>query len=142
MDRELMRRRLAEAPYGHLASAGADGKPHVVPVCFALDGDRVYWAIDFKPKAGPDLKRLRNLGENPRAALLVDHYEEDWSRLWWIRVDCSATAQALGAEAGHGLDLLAAKYRQYQERRPEGPVIRMSIDRWSAWAGGPGAELG
>jgi PPOX class probable F420-dependent enzyme len=136
MDRELMRRRLAEARIGHLASAGKDGKPHLIPVCFALDRDTVYWAVDFKPKAGPDLKRLRNLGENPRAALLVDHYEEDWKRLWWVRLDCSASALALGAEAEHGLDLLAAKFPQYRERRPVGPVIRMAIDRWSGWSGG------
>jgi PPOX class probable F420-dependent enzyme len=142
MDRELMRRRLAAAPVGHLASAGADGKPHVVPVCFALDGDTVYWAIDFKPKGGPDLKRMRNLGENPRAALLVDHYEEDWSRLWWVRVDCSTTAPALGDEVGRGLDLLAAKYRQYRDRRPDGPVVRMEIDRWSGWSGEPSREVG
>jgi PPOX class probable F420-dependent enzyme len=136
MEREEMRRRLAEARVGRLATAGADGRPHLVPVCFALDGNLVYWVVDFKPKTGPALKRLRNLAENPRAALLVDHYEEDWTRLWWVRVDCSAGAAVGGPDAERGLDLLAAKYRQYRDRRPPGPVVRMTIDRWTGWSGG------
>jgi PPOX class probable F420-dependent enzyme len=135
LDRELMRRRLAGARVGYLASAGSDRAPHLVPVCFAVDGDRIYWAVDFKPKAGPDLKRLRNLAANPRAALLVDHYEEAWERLWWVRADCSASVLT-GAESEHALDLLAAKYPQYRRRRPEGPVVGMTVDRWSGWSGG------
>ena len=135
MGRDDLRRRLAEARVGYLATAGPDATPHLVPVCFALEGDRVYWAVDFKPKSGPDLKRLRNLAANPRAALLVDHYQEAWGRLWWVRVDCSASVLA-GTEAEHGLDLLAAKYGQYRRRRPEGPVVGMTINRWSGWSGG------
>ena len=135
-----MRRRLAEARIGQLATADAGGRPHLVPVCFALDGESIHWAVDFKPKAGPDLKRLRNLAENPRAALLVHHYEEDWTRLWWIRVDLYKAAVADGVAAGRGLDHLATKYSQYRLRRPAGPVVRMGIERWSGWAAGPAAE--
>lgn len=134
IEAEEMRRRLDEAQVGHLATTGADGQPHLVPVCFALDGDSVYWTVDFKAKSGRVLRRLRNLAENPRAALLVDHYEEDWTRLWWVRVDCSAALLAAGPEAEHGLELLAAKYPQYRRRRPGGPVVRMLIDRWSGWS--------
>jgi PPOX class probable F420-dependent enzyme len=135
MDAELMRRRLREARVGRLATAGGGG-PHLVPVCFALEGEGIFWAVDHKPKAGPDLKRLRNLAANPRAALLVDHYSEGWDSLWWVRVDCTGAALPPGAEAERGLDLLAAKYKQYRERRPEGPVVRMEINRWACWSGG------
>lgn len=140
MDRELMRRRLGEARVGHLATADAGGIPHLVPVCFALEDESIHWTVDFKPKSGPDLKRLRNLAENPRAALLVHHYEEDWTRLWWIRVDLCEAAVVDGAARGRGLDLLAAKYEQYRLRRPAGPVVQMSIEHWSGWAAGPSGE--
>jgi PPOX class probable F420-dependent enzyme len=136
MEAELMRRRLGEARVGMLATAGPDGAPHLVPICFALEGEIVYWAVDFKPKAGPDLKRLRNLAANPRAALLVDHQEEDWDRLWWVRADCSAALVEQGEEAERAISLLAAKYPQYARRRPGGPVVRMRIERWSGWSGG------
>ncbi|HEY1456467.1 MAG TPA: TIGR03668 family PPOX class F420-dependent oxidoreductase, partial [Candidatus Dormibacteraeota bacterium] len=82
-----MRRRLEESRTGHLGTVGADAAPHVVPVCFVLEGNSIYFAVDSKPKRTRDLKRLRNIATNPRVTVLIDHYEEDWRRLWWVRVD-------------------------------------------------------
>jgi len=77
---------LADARVARLATADAAGRPHVVPVCHALDGDAVYVTIDAKPKGSRPLKRIRNLRENPAAALVADRYDEDWSRLGWVMV--------------------------------------------------------
>ena len=82
-----LRQRLAQARVGRLATVTADGRPHVVPVCFALAGGRIYTAVDAKPKSTRALQRLDNVRATGRASLLVDHYEEDWSQLWWVRVD-------------------------------------------------------
>ena len=131
-----MRRRLGDARVGHLASVAASGVPHVVPICFVLEGDALYWAVDHKPKSTRRLQRLANLRANPVAELVADHYEEDWSLLWWVRVRVEATQLEGGPESEHGLDLLAAKYPQYQERRPAGPVVRLAILGWSGWAAG------
>ena len=119
---------------GRLATVDAAGNPHVVPVCFAVDGDAVYWAVDNKPKASRRLRRLANIEVHPVAELVVDHFAEDWSELWWVRVSADAAVLPPGAEAERALDLLAAKYPQYQERRPEGPVVRLTVRRWSGWA--------
>lgn len=129
-----MRRRVDGAHVGHLATAGPSGQPHVVPVCFVLDGETIYFAVDAKPKQTRDLKRLRNIAANPAVALLVDHYEDDWTRLWWVRVDGHAVAVAQGAESDRAIDLLAGRYQQYRRSRPVGPVVRMAIDRWSGWS--------
>jgi PPOX class probable F420-dependent enzyme len=129
-----MRRRLGAARVGHLASVEASGEPHVVPVCFVLEGDTVYWAVDHKPKSTRRLRRLENLRANPAAELVADHYGEDWTQLWWVRVRAVASVLESGAEAVHALDLLAAKYPQYRERRPDGPVVRLRIRRWTGWA--------
>jgi len=130
-----MRRRVAEARVGRLATVTADGEPHLVPVCFALAGDLIYWTVDQKPKASRDLKRVRNLAVHPVAELLVDHYEEDWQRIWWVRIDCTADVLEAGPESEHALDLLSGKYAQYRERRPAGPVVRLRAHRWSGWSG-------
>jgi PPOX class probable F420-dependent enzyme len=137
------RSRLARARVARLATADASGHPHVVPVTFAVEspdgtagGDRVYIAIDHKPKTTINLKRLRNIAENPAVSLLADHYEEDWTALWWTRVDGRAVVVPAGAAGRQRpLDLLAAKYPQYRERRPEGPLIVIDAGRWSGWAG-------
>jgi PPOX class probable F420-dependent enzyme len=122
--------RFAEARVGHLATAGADSAPHVVAVCFALAGERIYTAVDAKPKQTRALKRLDNIRATGRASLLVDHYEEDWSRLWWVRADGPAHV----IESEEAIDALAAKYAQYRERRPAGPVIAIEPERWRSWA--------
>ena len=117
-----------------LATIDPQGKPHLVPVTFALEGDTIYFAIDAKPKRTTDLQRLRNIAANPSVCLLADHYEEDWTSLWWVRVDGTARIVDDAARAGRGLDLLAARYPQYQRARPQGPVVAISIDRISGWA--------
>jgi PPOX class probable F420-dependent enzyme len=134
VDLELQRHLLGEARVGRLATVDAAGNPHVVPVCFAVDGDAVYWAVDHKPKAGRQLRRLANIEVHPVAELVVDHFAEDWSELWWVRVSADAAVLPRGAEAERALELLSAKYQQYRERRPEGPVVRLAVRRWTGWA--------
>jgi PPOX class probable F420-dependent enzyme len=127
------RARLAAARVARLATVGADGQPHLVPVTFAADGNRVYTAVDHKPKTTGNLRRLRNIQENPLVALLADHYADDWDELWWVRADGAAHILDNGERA---LDLLVRKYQQYQQQRPEGPVIMIEIERWSGWTWG------
>ncbi len=133
MDGSEMRRLVREARSGVLSTVTGGGRPHAVPCCFALDGDVVYSAIDAKPKSTLALRRLDNLSANPVACLLVDRYNDDWSKLWWIRVDCTARVLVQGDEHDHALDLLAAKYAQYLQTRPPGPVIALDITAWRAW---------
>ena len=129
-----MRERLGGARVGLLCTVRPDGSPHAVPFCFALDRDQVYSAVDAKPKSTAALARLENVRHEPRVAILVDAWSEDWSRLWWIRVDGRARVLEPGPEAGAALSLLAAKYEQYRAARPTGPVIAVTPDRWRSWA--------
>lgn len=128
------RERLAAARVARLATAGDDRQPHLVPVTFAVDGDRVYIAVDHKPKTTTNLRRLRNIRENPRVTLLADHYAEDWDSLWWVRADGFARIVEDDDKRAHPLDVLAAKYQQYRQTRPAGPVIVITTDRWTGWA--------
>jgi PPOX class probable F420-dependent enzyme len=121
--------RLAAARVGRLATVTAAGRPHVVAVCFALHEGRIVTAVDAKPKAKTALARLDNVRATGRASLLADHYEEDWSRLWWVRVD--GPAEVLESESA--IDALAAKYHQYVAARPAGPVIAITPERWRSW---------
>jgi PPOX class probable F420-dependent enzyme len=136
MDEARCRARLAQARVGHLATVRPDGRPHVVACCFAVAGDRVWTAVDAKPKTTPRLQRLANVRANPWASLLVDHYEEDWGALWWVRVD--GPAAVLGGGDAHERDkaiaALAAKYEQYAVAPPEGPVIALVVERISGWS--------
>ena len=126
------RRRFAAARVARLASADADGVPHVVPVTFAVEGDRIWTAVDHKPKRTRALKRLANIEANPRVALLADEYrDDDWSALWWVRADGSAFVVESPATA---VEALAARYEQYRERPPEGPAIAIDVERWSGWS--------
>jgi PPOX class probable F420-dependent enzyme len=134
MDATTMRKHLAGASAAHLATAGADARPHLVPITFVLDGDTLYFAVDAKPKRTTDLVRLKNIAANPAVAVLVDHYEEDWSKLWWVRVDGTARVVKDHAEAERALDLLADRHGQYRSARPKGPVVAISIDRMSGWS--------
>ena len=127
--------RLAGARIARLATAGDDRQPHLVPVTFAVDGDQVYTAIDHKPKTSANLRRLRNIRESPRVTLLADHYEEDWDRLWWVRVDGRARViDADDPERERPLDVLAVKYEQYRRVRPAGPVIVIGIEKITGWS--------
>jgi PPOX class probable F420-dependent enzyme len=128
------RRRFANARVARLATTGADGSPHLVPVTFAAAGDLVYTAVDHKPKRTRNLRRLRNIAENPNVALLVDHYADDWAALWWVRAD--GTAQ-LVERAPDAIRLLSERYPQYRATPPEGPFIVISVRSWTGWSASP-----
>ena len=121
--------RVAQARVGRLATVNAKGRPHIVPVCFALHRGRIVTAVDAKPKATTQLARLENVHATGRASLLVDHYEEDWTRLWWVRVDGPAAV----TDDDAAISTLAAKYEQYRNQRPAGPVIAIDPERWRSW---------
>ncbi|HEX5494668.1 MAG TPA: TIGR03668 family PPOX class F420-dependent oxidoreductase [Mycobacteriales bacterium] len=131
------RARFTGAPVARLATADERGHPHLVPVTFAADGDTVVFAVDRKPKTTHDLKRLRNIRSNPRVSLLADHYEDDWTRLWWVRADGRAEILHAGSDRTVPLGLLAARYRQYASDPPPGPVVRVTVTHWAGWAGRP-----
>jgi PPOX class probable F420-dependent enzyme len=124
---------VAGTPVARLATVDSDGRPHVVPICFVIDGSTLYTAIDEKPKRTRRLKRLENIAANPQVEVLVDHYEDDWSRLWWVRL----RGRARIVEDPRAVDLLAAKYHQYRERPPEGPVIAVEIEERHEWTSSP-----
>jgi PPOX class probable F420-dependent enzyme len=127
---EWARQRFVAARVARLATVAPDGSPHLVPVVFAVDGDTLLTAVDHKPKATTRLRRLANIAAEPRVTLLVDEYDDDWSRLWWARAD--GTAQVHDA---HPLAPLVEKYDAYRDRTPTGPVIVVSVERWSGWSG-------
>jgi PPOX class probable F420-dependent enzyme len=135
VDEDVLRRRVEEARVGRLATITSAGRPRLVPCCFAVDGDVVVTAVDdVKPKSSSHLARLDDVAANGRAALLVDHYAEDWSTLWWIRLDCDARVIAAdAADAAPARRLLAAKYEQYARRPPPGPVLLLDVRRRVAW---------
>jgi PPOX class probable F420-dependent enzyme len=119
-------------------AAGGAPRPHLVPICFALDeaGDVLFSAVDAKPKSTPDLKRLRNISAHPHVTVLVDHYEDDWEKVWWVRLDGVAEVHE-PSEPDHatGLALLAEKYEQYRDA-PDllGRMVVVRANRWTAWA--------
>ena len=119
---------------GYLATTGRDLLPHVVPITFAVSDDRLVTVVDQKPKSTTDLRRLRNIADNPLVSVLCDHYSEEWDRLWWVRVDGRATLVAGGAGRGAAIDLLTAKYPQYRDDPPQGTAVVMEIDFWTGWA--------
>ncbi len=127
------RERVAHARVARLATVRPDGSPHVVAVTFALDGDTVVTAVDDKPKRTWALQRLRNIDENPAAGLLVDHYEEDWSRLWWVRLDGTAVVVRDEPRRTALLPPLVAKYVHYRESPPAGPVIVLTVRSVTTW---------
>jgi PPOX class probable F420-dependent enzyme len=138
VDRHEAAKRLAEARVGRLATADAGGVPHVVPFVFAMDGETIYWAVDEKPKRSRELKRLANVRANPNVELVVDHYEEDWQRLWWVRASGPARIVPEGEESTRALQLLAEKYSQYRASPPPGPVIAVEVAHLGWWEGSPG----
>jgi len=120
----------------HLATGGADGAPHAVPVCFALDGANVYIAVDEKPKRGDPrgLRRLRNIAANPRAALVADRYDDDWSRLGYVLLRGRAEVIDGGDEHAAALRLLRERYAPYRYMALESlPVIALRIERAVSW---------
>jgi PPOX class probable F420-dependent enzyme len=131
------RERLAGARVAHLATADPAGQPHLVPMCFAVETDTIYSAVDHKPKRTTQLRRLRNVTANPRVAVLADLYEDgDWRALWWVRADGLARVlDGASIEARHAVELLAERYSQYRESPPAGPVLAVDVERWSGWRG-------
>jgi PPOX class probable F420-dependent enzyme len=130
------RRRFASARVARLATVGADGRPHLVPMAFALAGETVYSAVDAKPKRTRALRRLANVAAEPRVAVLADHYEEDWGALWWVRADGTGRILDAGEPEGrNALGLLAGRYAQYRDAPPAGPVLAVDVARWSGWSG-------
>ena len=122
------------ARVAHLATVDEQGLPHLVPVVFAMRGDTVVFAVDHKPKRTTNLRRLRNIEATGRVSLLVDHYDEDWTRLWWVRAD--GTARILhDDDRTEPVRWLVAKYDQYTGRPPAGPVVRIDVTTWRGWAG-------
>lgn len=131
-----MRARVGAARVARLATLTAGAKevtPHLVPITFALRGDVLYTAVDWKPKAGPQLRRLDNIAANPRVAVMVDRYADDWGALWWIRMDGTARVLEPGFESTEAIDALCEKYEQYAERRPDGPVTAITVIGWTGW---------
>jgi PPOX class probable F420-dependent enzyme len=123
----------ADAPVAVLATVGSDGAPHVVPVVFAVHDHVIYTAVDAKRKSTRRLRRLTNIEANPRVSLLVDHYADDWSQLWWVRADGVAAIHYRGEEMATGYALLRHKYAQYQRIALDGPVVTIEVQRWASW---------
>ena len=126
---------LREARVGRLATADAAGRPLVVPVCFAVDGEVLYSAVDDKPKRTRELRRLRNVAENPAVSLVIDEWSEDWSRLRWVIVEGRADVLRTGTDFSRAVELLEVKYPQYRvmDLRTDGAVLRVHAERIVAW---------
>lgn len=133
MEQNEARRLFSEARVARLATVSGD-MPHLVPFTFAVDGDLVYSAIDAKPKSTTNVKRLRNIRDNPHVAVLADHYDEDWSALWWVRGDGLATIIDNADEMTRPIRLLTERYPQYAASPPAGPVIAIRVRRWTGWS--------
>ena len=130
---------LSSSRTGHLATADVNGVPHVVPVCFAWNGQFLYSPLDQKPKRAAlrRLRRVRNILTNPNVALVADHYEEDWRQLWYILVTGTAELVEAGPEQAAAITLLREKYDQYRDMDIDGnPVIKITPTRAVSWGGG------
>jgi PPOX class probable F420-dependent enzyme len=133
MDVALARQRVQDARVGRLGTLTLDGRPHLVPVCFALLDEVAYTAVDGKPKSTLRLRRIQNIEKTSATCLLVDHYDEDWAGLWWVRLDGSARVVTSATEADRARSALTTKYRQYDTIAIPGPVIAFEITAWSFW---------
>ncbi|MGI5380004.1 TIGR03668 family PPOX class F420-dependent oxidoreductase [Streptomyces sp. CA-251387] len=145
MEQDEARRRFAGAPVARLATVDPAGRPHLVPVVFALRGDEIVTAVDRKPKRSGRLRRLHNIAVHPAVCLLVDVYDDDWDRLWWVRADGDAhvlppDARDARDEYAAAVELLRQKYPQYVRQPPDGPVIVITVQSWHGWRASPTAE--
>jgi PPOX class probable F420-dependent enzyme len=123
-----------EARVARLATIDPDGRPHLVPIVFALDGETLYTAVDAKPKRSRVLRRIENARARPDVTVLVDRYDDDWERLWWVRLRARARVLDGGEDAERALRLLAEKYEQYAERPPGLPVLALEVVEWRGWS--------
>lgn len=128
---EESRRRFSDARVARLATVSSEGQPLLVPVTFAVSSDVIYVAVDHKPKSTRQLRRLAHISSNPAVCFLVDVYDDDWTRLWWSRADCSASVVD---ECPAAVALLVAKYPQYAETPPAGPYIAARVLSWHGWS--------
>jgi PPOX class probable F420-dependent enzyme len=126
--------RLTAARVARLATIDPDGRPHIVPIVFVVDGETLYSAVDHKPKRSRTLRRIENARTRPDVTVLVDHYEDDWRRLWWVRLRGRARVLDSGEERERALELLADKYEQYKTQRPDGPVLAVDIIEVRDWS--------
>jgi len=126
--------RLDAARVARLATTDPDGRPHLVPIVFALEGETLYSAVDRKPKRSQRLRRIENARARPDVTVLVDHYEEDWRKLWWIRLRGRARVLDDGDERERALELLREKYEQYRAESPEGPVLAVDVSEVREWS--------
>lgn len=131
---ELARERFVASRVARLATTDAGGQPHLVPVTFAAFDDTIAIGIDNKPKSTRNLKRLSNITDNARVSLLADEYSDDWERLWWARADGEARIEHGGEMWNGARERLVARYPQYQQDPPEGPMILVTVRRWSGWS--------
>lgn len=134
LSEDAMRRRVADARVGRLATLDPDGRLGQVPICYVLESDTLYTAVDAKPKTTRRLARLDAIRAHPDVAVLVDHFDEDWSQLWWVRIRGRARIVEAGAESDSAVAALVDKYWQYRDAPPAGPVIAITIDEWTGWA--------
>jgi PPOX class probable F420-dependent enzyme len=130
----VVRERLRTARVARLATIDPDGRPHLVPIVFALAGDTLYSAVDAKPKRSRTLQRVENARVRPDVTVLVDRYDDDWSRLWWVRLRGKARVLDSGAEADEALRLLTEKYEQYRREPPGLPVLAVDVVEWRWWS--------
>jgi PPOX class probable F420-dependent enzyme len=128
---------MAREHTGHLGTVRPDGRPHVVVVTFAMAAGDIVTAIDHKPKRTERLQRLVNIVAHPSVTFLVDHYEDDWQRLWWVRVDGRASIHRSGETWDEAVEALVAKYEQYRLQPPAGPVIAIRPGKVTSWSGTP-----
>jgi PPOX class probable F420-dependent enzyme len=132
VDGATARRWFAQARVARLATLTPDGRPHLVPIVFAVRGDTVYSAVDAKPKRTTSLARLRNVAAHPLAAVLADHYEEDWSALWWVRGD--GRTRIIEPDLPEAVDAAGRLRERYPQQRVTGVVLALEVERWSGWA--------
>ena len=127
---------LAAAPVAVLATVRPDGRAHAVPIVFAVGDDHLYSAVDHKPKTTSRLARLENIAAHPQVSVLAQHYDDDWEQLWWVRVDGNASLLESSADRHAAVELLVAKYSQYQDQAPTGEVIAIRIEQITGWTAG------
>jgi PPOX class probable F420-dependent enzyme len=133
-DPSLLREKVAGSRVARLATTDSDGRPHLVPIVFALHDDTLYTAVDAKPKRSRTLRRIENARKRPDVTVLVDQYDEDWTRLWWARLRGRARVLDAGDEAERALALLTAKYEQYRDAGPTPPVLALDVEEWREWS--------
>jgi len=135
MGSDWTREHIRAARVARLATADDYGRPHLVPIVFALEGAVIYTAVDSKPKSTTALRRLANIAVNPQVSVLVDEYDDDWTQLWWARAD--GRAQLLDDGTG-AAEILTARYAQYRNAPPHGPFVAITVQRWSGWSAAAG----